>query len=721
MNSTSGGHTPSIYPYAAWFRALFTGLGFLVPTDALHAQDTKTYTVTWQSSNATVKELPAQFATLYTTLASLQSEGYRIPTKKIDVNAGSTIEDALRENKLFSGKDLPRQTDLFTCKLNAPVCTIRVGASGNAMAADSTAEWKLQPNASIVVPDLAVEPTIVHRTYDKAAADTLKNIVVRDREGCASFDERCELYVKNLNKRLDVPIEDFKGKIVVPTKAFRTTITLEAPPGGTQVRGGLTSMGPTTSSNVPAFLGTAAEADANSARQPATSEKARFLRQVVPTSRATMNSGDAAAQAEGNRKAIFKLISYPARPDGTFVVQATGHTNVAVLDLRVDGSHCMFKNVQVLDMAVATAGAAAGLPPAAPPCGSRAAAVKSRDHGTHVVGLIGSSVDAEVGPGVNPRARIAALTINPDDFQKQGYLAETSDRLNRLYSTDFSPDVVNLSFAYDLNGPGQNDTFSDAIASQVDNTLFVVAAGNDGFTMNKGSTCSLRPACLASRNVISVGALTLAEKPELLKSGSTGSNFGTAVHIAAPAENIVSTISGNKMGLLSGTSQAAPLVTGIASIMYMVDRRLLPGQVKNRLMYTADLFPHLYEKVFSGRLNASRALKNKHAQVATTDGDLGDLRLAGNDQRTSFTGIHGEKLTMRFGQVRRLVYHKELDYYVLFHNNEQDKDTGELWRSFIRKPPNLTIEFTQPGGSSPEKRVPVRLDQLTDYTAPLMR
>ena len=36
--------------------------------------------------------------------------------------------------------------------------------------------------------------------------------------------------------------------------------------------------------------------------------------------------------------------------------------------------------------------------------------------------------------------------------------------------------------------------------------------------------------------------------------------------------------------------------------------KLLPQQIKNRLMYTADLFPHLLNKVYSGRLNVKRAL-----------------------------------------------------------------------------------------------------------------
>lgn len=65
------------------------------------------------------------------------------------------------------------------------------------------------------------------------------------------------------------------------------------------------------------------------------------------------------------------------------------------------------------------------------------------------------------------------------------------------------------------------------------------------------------------------------------------SNVGGKVDVVAPGEKIYSTIFDNKYGDMSGTSMAAPHVTGIAGLLYSVNPNLSGEQVKNIIVSTS--------------------------------------------------------------------------------------------------------------------------------------
>lgn len=135
------------------------------------------------------------------------------------------------------------------------------------------------------------------------------------------------------------------------------------------------------------------------------------------------------------------------------------------------------------------------------------------------------------------------------------------------------------------------------------NTLFVVAAGNDG---TNNDDFPVFPAIIRAPNLITVAA---TNGHSFLASFS---NYGIkSVDIAAPGVAIDSAVPSldRKTRLpLSGTSMAAPYVSGVAASIKEVNPQLTPSDVKQILMDTVDKKDWLTDKVISGGIvNSARA------------------------------------------------------------------------------------------------------------------
>ncbi|MBT3982582.1 MAG: S8 family serine peptidase [Bacteriovoracaceae bacterium] len=136
-------------------------------------------------------------------------------------------------------------------------------------------------------------------------------------------------------------------------------------------------------------------------------------------------------------------------------------------------------------------------------------------------------------------------------------------------------------------------------------TLFVFAAGNDG---QNNDVFPVAPANIQQANVISVAATYGDTKL------ADFSNFGKKfVDVAAPGVNIASTVPGYNGVKMSGTSQAAPLVSNLALRIKEVNKALGPAEIKKIIMETVDKKSWLAEKVKSGGLiNTKRAVFAAH-------------------------------------------------------------------------------------------------------------
>jgi subtilisin family serine protease len=133
-------------------------------------------------------------------------------------------------------------------------------------------------------------------------------------------------------------------------------------------------------------------------------------------------------------------------------------------------------------------------------------------------------------------------------------------------------------------------------------TLFVVAAGNDGADNDKEPVF---PANVKVNNSITVAATRGFDKL------ASFSNYGTTmVDIAAPGVGIVSTIPGDGQMAMSGTSQASPFVANLAGKVLDKNPNLKPAEVKQILMQTVDKKSFLVGKVVSeGTANEERAVR----------------------------------------------------------------------------------------------------------------
>lgn len=232
------------------------------------------------------------------------------------------------------------------------------------------------------------------------------------------------------------------------------------------------------------------------------------------------------------------------------------------------------------------------------------------NHGTHVAGTIGAVGDNGVGvTGVNWQVSLMGLKFL--DANGSGWTSNAIEALEYtiMMKSEYGINVLLTNNSW--GGGGYSLALYDAIeASRNAGILFVAAAGND---TNNNDVSSFYPASYNLDNVIAVASTT---RNDVL---SYFSNYGaTSVDLAAPGSSILSTIPGNNYSYYSGTSMAAPHVSGAAALLWAVQPGYNYAEIKDTLMRTVDPLDVLIGKVVSdGRLNLYNAL----IDVVTPDTD----------------------------------------------------------------------------------------------------
>jgi subtilisin family serine protease len=170
--------------------------------------------------------------------------------------------------------------------------------------------------------------------------------------------------------------------------------------------------------------------------------------------------------------------------------------------------------------------------------------------------------------------------------------------------------VVNASFGEDVRDARELERWSAATRKLLDADILLVAATANGYGSNMDKTPGDRPANADFPNVVVVASLD--RKQEKLANFSS---YGpTTVDLAAPGEDIVSTIPRGKWDEMSGTSMATPHVAAAAALMFAANPELKATQVAELLLKTAVKDPDLAGKVLTGaKLDVKAAVKAAEA------------------------------------------------------------------------------------------------------------
>ncbi len=218
------------------------------------------------------------------------------------------------------------------------------------------------------------------------------------------------------------------------------------------------------------------------------------------------------------------------RAEEAWEVSTGAGVQVAVLDTGVDATHPALRGrvAEGLD-------AATGEPLPADTDQSQ-----GEVHGTHVAALAVGE-----GTGVAPGAVLRPVRVFSPEYVGDFRVAQAI-----LWAVDRGAQVINLSFG----GSAYSHLLHEAINYALERWRVVVAAAG-----NQGSVARFYPAALPG--VLAVGAADGQGNPAWF------SNRGAWVGVWAPGVRIYSAFPGGRYSLLSGTSMAAPIVSGIAALL----------------------------------------------------------------------------------------------------------------------------------------------------------
>lgn len=213
------------------------------------------------------------------------------------------------------------------------------------------------------------------------------------------------------------------------------------------------------------------------------------------------------------------------------------------------------------------------------------------DHGTHVAGIIGATANNKKGiTGIVWNKRI----MNYDAYQ--GGDSSSTILVGITELLEAGARVINDSNGTLLDESDVVD-HGDQIAALVNNWstsitddfIIVQAAGNSSVDSRRNGHFAAVTDEKALEHIIIVAA---ADQPSNNTYKLTDfSNYGEGVTIAAPGKSIFSTIVTGGMdgdyGKMSGTSMAAPIVTGIVATIWSIDSNFTAAEVKQLLVNTA--------------------------------------------------------------------------------------------------------------------------------------
>ena len=203
-------------------------------------------------------------------------------------------------------------------------------------------------------------------------------------------------------------------------------------------------------------------------------------------------------------------------------------------------------------------------------------------HGTFCAGIVGAVRGNSIGiDGISSSVEIMCLRAVPNGDEYDKDIA-----LGIRYAVDHGAQIINMSFGKSYSP--QKYLVDEAIKyAESKGVLLVHAAGNSALNLDISDnfpTDKMNNNSIAS-NVMTIGASSIATKKTI---PTDFSNYGKIeVDLFAPGKDIVSTVTDSKYDQGDGTSFAAPVVSGVAALVWSYYPELTYLQLKEILMKSA--------------------------------------------------------------------------------------------------------------------------------------
>ncbi|MCM8808926.1 MAG: S8 family serine peptidase [Candidatus Omnitrophica bacterium] len=245
-----------------------------------------------------------------------------------------------------------------------------------------------------------------------------------------------------------------------------------------------------------------------------------------------------------------------------------------------------------------------------------------RGHGTHVAGIIGAVGNNGIGVcGVNWYVGLMPLKIGASSGNITiDWIAECIEYVLKKKDQGENIVAVNASFG----GYVRTQLLEEAIKKLMEKgILFIAAAGNDLINIDYHP---FSPAGIYLPNIITVLATDINDNPAIFSTLGSGTNYGKyRVHIGAPGKDIYSTFPTNEYKSLSGTSMAAPFVSGLSALIKSKFRDYNWIKIKNLILSSGDDIDSLKDISITGkRINAYDAVSSKRKTVLARLRPIGD-------------------------------------------------------------------------------------------------
>lgn len=222
---------------------------------------------------------------------------------------------------------------------------------------------------------------------------------------------------------------------------------------------------------------------------------------------------------------------------------------------------------------------------------------ESAQHGTHVAGLVAACANNGIGvAGVSYNAKVLPMKVISEGGGTS-YIIGAFDKLFSQINSGAVTNVrvINMSLSTSVNSTLVHSAIQTAVNQY--GILPVASAGNGGGT--NATYPSDYSECISVISITRGG------------NKAPDSNYGSTKDISAPGNGVYSTVPPSSYTYLNGTSQAAPIVSGVAALMFAAKPSATVSQVRNALLNSATDIGASGFDIYTGygKVNAEAALE----------------------------------------------------------------------------------------------------------------